>query len=427
MKDYIRLATIDNFQGEEAKVIILSTVRSGGRLGFVKSANRINVACSRARDGFYVVGSANNLESDPKWRSIISIFNSYHSIGQHIRLQCGRHSEYHILAKSAHDITSFALCSIPCSQRLSCGHLCMQLCHDPTVHAIMSCQHPCTKDLACGHSCRGTCVNACGPCQEKVSHLLSTCRHTIIGPCSAKTIVCDHPACTRRLSCGKHSAQYTCGNSMKGETCGAACDELMPCGHHCDGVCGTCHKEEKHPKCAQTCDKLLSCGHECKAVCHKDNDCLPCEQPAVCVCPHQETKRKCTDARVMCLVSIPATGPDGETHDITCCLTKQSERSSATRYLQHREQIMPLIPEILQVFADQVDTLQARILHRETILSRTIHLFLMQTIQPSTTAAANTITSILRRTDERSLLQTDINTDQNLRATFDFSLHIISR
>ncbi|OAP63427.1 hypothetical protein AYL99_02654 [Fonsecaea erecta] len=55
ISDMLRIATVDNFQGEEAKVIILSTVRSGGSAGFLKTLNRINVACSRARNGFYIV------------------------------------------------------------------------------------------------------------------------------------------------------------------------------------------------------------------------------------------------------------------------------------------------------------------------------------------------------------------------------------
>ena len=61
IEDLLRLATVDNFQGEEAKVIILTTVRSGGRPGFLKTINRINVACSRARDGFYIIGNAQTL------------------------------------------------------------------------------------------------------------------------------------------------------------------------------------------------------------------------------------------------------------------------------------------------------------------------------------------------------------------------------
>ena len=52
----LRLATVDNFQGEEAKVIVVSLVRSNDerRCGFLKTSNRINVLLSRARHGMYV-------------------------------------------------------------------------------------------------------------------------------------------------------------------------------------------------------------------------------------------------------------------------------------------------------------------------------------------------------------------------------------
>ncbi|OAG40425.1 hypothetical protein AYO21_05325 [Fonsecaea monophora] len=70
--DMLRIATVDNFQGEEAKVIILSTVRSGGNPGFLKTLNRINVACSRARNGFYIVGNSQTLSQVPRWREVIN-------------------------------------------------------------------------------------------------------------------------------------------------------------------------------------------------------------------------------------------------------------------------------------------------------------------------------------------------------------------
>ncbi|KAL8943406.1 MAG: hypothetical protein Q9211_000995 [Gyalolechia sp. 1 TL-2023] len=61
----VRLVTIDSFQGEEAKVIILSTVRSNlqDRVGFLQTTNRINVACSRARNGFYIIGNSSLLRT----------------------------------------------------------------------------------------------------------------------------------------------------------------------------------------------------------------------------------------------------------------------------------------------------------------------------------------------------------------------------
>lgn len=46
----LRLATVDNFQGEEAKVIVVSLVRSNKKrkVSFLRTENRINVLLSRA-------------------------------------------------------------------------------------------------------------------------------------------------------------------------------------------------------------------------------------------------------------------------------------------------------------------------------------------------------------------------------------------
>ncbi|EXJ83035.1 hypothetical protein A1O3_06852 [Capronia epimyces CBS 606.96] len=75
ISDMLRVSTVDNFQGEEAKIIVLSTVRSGGQAGFLKITNRINVACSRARNGFYIIGNSQTLSQVPMWRRVISTFN----------------------------------------------------------------------------------------------------------------------------------------------------------------------------------------------------------------------------------------------------------------------------------------------------------------------------------------------------------------
>ena len=53
MLNALRIATVDNFQGEEAKVVIISLVRSNDerKCGFLKTSNRINVLLSRAQHG----------------------------------------------------------------------------------------------------------------------------------------------------------------------------------------------------------------------------------------------------------------------------------------------------------------------------------------------------------------------------------------
>ena len=50
---------MDNFQREEAKVIVISLVRSNDerKCGFLKTSNRINVLLSRARHGIYIIGN----------------------------------------------------------------------------------------------------------------------------------------------------------------------------------------------------------------------------------------------------------------------------------------------------------------------------------------------------------------------------------
>lgn len=55
-------ATVDEFQGSEADIVIVSLVRNNGlptwkSLGFLKEPNRMNVLLSRARQKLIVVGS----------------------------------------------------------------------------------------------------------------------------------------------------------------------------------------------------------------------------------------------------------------------------------------------------------------------------------------------------------------------------------
>ncbi|KAI4208324.1 MAG: hypothetical protein LQ348_000248 [Seirophora lacunosa] len=89
----VRLATIDGFQGEEAKVVILSTVRSNiqDRVGFLQTTNRVNVACTRARNGFYIVGNATLLRTVDMWSTIIDNFQSKGRIGSAFITHCSRH------------------------------------------------------------------------------------------------------------------------------------------------------------------------------------------------------------------------------------------------------------------------------------------------------------------------------------------------
>lgn len=48
---------MDNYQGEESRIVILSLVRSNrdGNIGFLAASNRICVALSRAKEGLSII------------------------------------------------------------------------------------------------------------------------------------------------------------------------------------------------------------------------------------------------------------------------------------------------------------------------------------------------------------------------------------
>jgi hypothetical protein len=55
----LRMTTVDNYQGEENKIIICSCVRSNPKniSGFLKVQNRVNVMLSRAKMAMYLIGN----------------------------------------------------------------------------------------------------------------------------------------------------------------------------------------------------------------------------------------------------------------------------------------------------------------------------------------------------------------------------------
>jgi len=86
--DGVLCYAVDNYQGEENDIIILSLVRSNrrGDIGFVAVENRINVALTRARCGMYIVGNADMLRGNKLWTSIIRELQTDDSYGERMPL-----------------------------------------------------------------------------------------------------------------------------------------------------------------------------------------------------------------------------------------------------------------------------------------------------------------------------------------------------
>ncbi|CAE7409418.1 ZNFX1 [Symbiodinium sp. CCMP2456] len=69
----IAVTAVDNFQGEENDVIVVSLVRSNRarQMGFLAVDNRINVALTRARHGLFIIGNTDMLEKHTLWSQIL--------------------------------------------------------------------------------------------------------------------------------------------------------------------------------------------------------------------------------------------------------------------------------------------------------------------------------------------------------------------
>ncbi|XP_044255237.1 putative helicase mov-10-B.1 [Tribolium madens] len=79
--DNLMVGTVEQFQGQEKLIIIVSTVRSKSdlikfdlkfHLGFLNNPKRFNVAITRAKALLIIVGNPNILQHDKHWRSMIS-------------------------------------------------------------------------------------------------------------------------------------------------------------------------------------------------------------------------------------------------------------------------------------------------------------------------------------------------------------------
>ncbi len=101
---HFKVVTVDSYQGEENDVVLLSLVRSNdsGKVGFLNVDNRVCVALSRARRGFYIFGNGELLASANKtWVSVIEIMAGKRKpfptsgpkrrLGFHLPVECAQH------------------------------------------------------------------------------------------------------------------------------------------------------------------------------------------------------------------------------------------------------------------------------------------------------------------------------------------------
>ena len=135
----IEVATIDEFQGNERDIVILSLVRTD-KPGFMSLCNRIIVALSRQKLSLIIIGRLKVFDSVPEWKTIISHLQDTNAIWPVLNFKCPRHDGVLMSLDSKQTVfrsdIQFGFCNKPCGALLPCGHRCTLKCHsEKTPHA----------------------------------------------------------------------------------------------------------------------------------------------------------------------------------------------------------------------------------------------------------------------------------------------------
>ena len=105
----IRLATIDNYQGEESDIVIASLTRSNPRhdIGFMSEPERLNVLLSRARNALFLIGNPETFLNARKgkaiWTKLWDLLKNGGHVYEGFPTKCERHPETTSLLRQPSD------------------------------------------------------------------------------------------------------------------------------------------------------------------------------------------------------------------------------------------------------------------------------------------------------------------------------------
>ena len=337
----VRVSTVDNFQGEENDIILLSLVRSNkeGNIGFLREENRVCVALSRAKHGFYCIGNFEMLRKSTQtdiWERIMSSMEAKGRLGIGLKIHCVNHPETHYTATTPE---VFAVnspnggCKLDCRYRLDCGHVCTQKCHITNhEHVEFKCKQQCNRKCPEGHMCTKLCYEEC-QCTTRVKKIIPSCGHLqemfcyedpskfhCLHECSRLcpqghkcTLFCYEECllCMVKVTkvipkCG-HLQEISCFQEPQFATCYNKCSRKCPEGHGCTFPCYQahtcmcmtevtkvipkcghhqvmpCHQNPNEVDCQHNCEKSCSKGHPCPLLCSEK--CLPCKSKVIATIP----------------------------------------------------------------------------------------------------------------------------------------------
>ncbi|KAH7141426.1 P-loop containing nucleoside triphosphate hydrolase protein [Dactylonectria estremocensis] len=179
-KTALRLSTIDNYQGEECDIVIVSLTRSNasGDIGFLHARERLVVLMSRARNGMVLFGNEHTFMKSKKggemWTQYLKALDDKGCLRDGVPVRCERHPEITVELKSPEDFDKYCPdggCTEICGAVLSCGkHSCTRHCHWVADHSKVGCTERLEATCPSGHKTKILCgkVNPkCDGCEKE--------------------------------------------------------------------------------------------------------------------------------------------------------------------------------------------------------------------------------------------------------------------
>ena len=315
IEDSVDVQTIDMYQGDENKYVIISLVRSNkeNRIGFLNKMSRRCVAQSRAKCGMYFVGNLNTLRGAKSscWLKLITGMMEQGCVGHEFPLQCTRHETSKYKAKDSYSMKEVnakptLLCNRLCGNAYSnCDkHHCNKLCFPSHSHAscpvriddrFPDCGHEIKRrchekisdlrcpvqsviNLPCGHTGKKKCFQNVSDvrCAVRVTATFPQCGHKTKKPCYVDmwTIKCQYH-CREINSCGIHRCKYICGNDHRHDNCQELIDYLFPQCKHPSPRKKKC-SDEIFWKCRYKVTFMGTCGHPIKKECNQHEGEVTC-------------------------------------------------------------------------------------------------------------------------------------------------------
>lgn len=249
----VQVKTVDEFQGNESRIVILSLVRGFNNLdedqveatrsatrktiGFLREENRLIVAVSRHKAALTIIGNSSVFRSDRHWGRLVDASSKRGILSNELVLRCPRHGTEVVLKDP--DNLPVRGCYEPCGCVMECGHVCSGKCHDPKKVSHSRCNVRIKHTFPCGHTREVRCYEIHDPavkiaCTESITRTFERCKHRIVCTCTGvkdsfglpvyeNPQECTHTCTDRKFPCG-HTCHKTCGHKAKtGEPCDSEC------------------------------------------------------------------------------------------------------------------------------------------------------------------------------------------------------------